>query len=495
MSVDKNFHREIIEMDHSLKERTAKGLFWGGFSSLFQQVIQSVFVIFMGRILFPEDYGLFAITSVFVILANVIQESGFSVALINKKDVSEKDYSSVFWMNLGIGVFLYLLLFFLAPAIAEFYKKPALVNLSRVVFLSFVFSALGIVQNAILMKKMEMKKIAFANLLSLFISNVIGLVLALWGFSYWAVAFQLLSLSAFKTFILWAVNKWRPRFLFDFQSIKQIFPFSSKLLLASLFNQLSLNMYTLLLGKYYNDKVTGDYYQGNKWFSIPYGLVLGISGSTSLPVFAEVNQDPSRQELVFRKMLRFTSFICFPLILGSAFVSKELIIVLMTDRWLNSVPILQLLCITGAFLPITGIYNNVLTSCGHSGMILFLTLLNSILMIVVLLLTVQLGVLKMIIFTGVLYLLNLLITAYITKSKLGLKLRFLFLDVFPFLGISLLVFGIVYLIVSGVENLYWLLSLKIFLSIVLYVLIMKFSGVVVFRESWDFIRSRIKIGK
>jgi len=475
----------------SLKEKTASGLFWSGFGNLFQQVIQLVFAIFMGRILFPDDFGLVAMLSIFTLVATTLQESGFSIALINKQEINRDDYSSVFWVNGGISLLLYALLFFAAPWIADFYRQPLLTDLSRFVFLSFVFNAFGIIQNTVLTKRLEIKKLTFVNLASLLIACSTGLTLALLGFAYWAIAAQMVVLSFSKTLILWAVSSWRPALCMKKSPLQSMFTFSIKLLISTLCSHLSNGMYSLLLGKCYDEKQTGYYSQAYRWFSIPLGIVIGIVSSISLPVLAEVNNNDERQRLVFRKMLRFTAFITFPVILGTAFIAKELILILVTDRWLDSVVILQLLCITGIFLPIVVIYLNLLTSKGHSGVVLSLNAAYCFLMIGVLLLTIRYGIRQMIICNGILYLFNLLFTILATRKYIGLTIRHFIYDVFPFLGITCVVFTMVYLIVHPIENLYFSLGAKIVLSVLFYFLIMQFSKIVIFRESVRFLKTKL----
>ena len=478
-------------MEKPLKERTAKGLFWGGFNSLFQQVIQLVFGIFMARILFPEDFGLVGMLGIFTIFATTLQESGFSIALINRKNIDQDAYSSVFWINTGISLLLYILLFFLSPVIASFFNQPLLTNLARVVFLSFVFNALGIIQNTILTKRLEMRKITIVTLISLLASCSVGLVLALLGFSYWSIAIQMVALSFFRTVILWLMSDWRPSFLFNKKLVREMFSFSSKLLLSTLLFHAATGMYSFLLGKFYDKDQVGFYSQANKWYSIPMGLVLGVINSVVLPVFAEVNDDRERQILVFRKMMRFTSFIAFPIILGFSFIAEELIPILVTIKWAESIPILQLLCITAVFYPITVLYSNLLYSQGYSGIVLVINSIYSVLLILLLLSTISLGIIKMIIFNGFLYLFYILCFILAVKKHIGLKYNYFIKDVFPFLLITLFAFGVAGILVSPLSNLYVILFAKIVISVLIYIVIMKFSKIAIFRESMGFIKQKL----
>ena len=331
--------------EETLKDKTAKGLFWGGISTFFQQIIGMVFGIVIARILSPDDYGLVAMLAIFSAIANTIMDSGFTTALINKKTIRHEDYNAVFWFSAFCGIVIYMILFLAAPLIAQFYNKPVLLNLSRVLFLSFLISSFGIAHNAILFKKLKVKQRGIIDVVAVSVSGGVGLIFALLGFAYWGLAIQLVSQCLVATLLRWYFSGWRPTLSFDLSPI------------------------SVLLGKFYTDTDTGYYSQGNKWMVLGNMTISNMIQGVAQPVLVEVADDKERQKKVFRKMLRFGAFISFPVLLGLAFVAKEFILLTVGEKWLNSVPYLQILTIAYSFSFITNLYWAILFSHGKSNII------------------------------------------------------------------------------------------------------------------------------
>ena len=298
--------------EETLKDKTAKGLFWGGISTFFQQIIGMVFGIVIARILSPDDYGLVAMLAIFSAIANTIMDSGFTTALINKKTIRHEDYNAVFWFSAFCGIVIYMILFLAAPLIAQFYNKPVLLNLSRVLFLSFLISSFGIAHNAILFKKLKVKQRGIIDVVAVSVSGGVGLIFALLGFAYWGLAIQLVSQCLVATLLRWYFSGWRPTLSFDLSPIKEMFGFSSKILFNNILGQVNMNIFSVLLGKFYTDTDTGYYSQGNKWMVLGNMTISNMIQGVAQPVLVEVADDKERQKKVFRKMLRFGAFISFP---------------------------------------------------------------------------------------------------------------------------------------------------------------------------------------
>ena len=478
-------------MEKTLKEKTAKGLFWGGISNILQQLVVLSFGIFIARILYPEDVGLVGLLTIFTLLATTIQEGGFSIALINKKHVNKEEYSSVFWTNVIISSILYLLLFLSAPLIAEYFSEPRLVLLSKVVFLTILFSGFGIVQNTILTKSLEIKKLTIINFISILISSSTGLLLALRGFSYWSIAIQALVLSFSKTMLLWKMSDWKPDFTINIKFIKSIFSFSIKMLLSALVGHISNGMYSVLLGKYGTINQVGFYTQGNRWATIPSGFLCSVIQTVSLPVMAEVKEDKAREYIVFRKMLRFTAFISFPISLGFGFLISEFIPLFVGEKWNGCIPIIRLFCVSGALNSIQAIYNHILTSNGYAKYILYTNIAYSFLLISSLFVSVKYGILPMILSMIIIQSIFFIIAISYTKRKLGFLFINFIKDTAPFLIITLSIFGIITLLLQGLENLWLIFILKIIISVTGYILIMTLFNVTIFNESLSFLKQKI----
>ena len=330
--------------NQSLKEKTAKGLFWGGFSNGIQQLLTLVFGIFLGRLLTPSDYGMVGMLSIFSLIASSIQESGFTAALVTRKEVTHKDYNAVFWFNISISLCLYLVLFLCAPLIADFYKTPELKSLARYAFTGFVIASLGISHSAYLQRNLMIKQRSLSMVIGVTISGIAGVTLAYLGFSYWGYATQGIVYVAVNTACNWYFSSWRPTFEFNLAPIKQMFGFSGKLLITNIFNHINNNLFSVILGKFYTEKEVGYYNQANKWCTMGQSFISGMINGVAQPVLTKVSDDLERQKRVFRKMLRFTAFVSFPAMLGLSIISQELITIAITDKWHSSISIWSAIC-------------------------------------------------------------------------------------------------------------------------------------------------------
>ena len=480
--------------EQSLKEKTAKGLFWGGVSSGAQQLIGALFGIFFARLLSREDYGLVGMLAIFTGVVAVLQNSGFISALINKKDAGHKDYNAVFWFSTAVGILSYVVLFLCAPLIANFFHAEELKNASRVLFLWFLVGGLCTSHNAILSKKMMVKERANIMIISLLLSNTVGLTLALLGFAYWALILQTVLHYVIGTALTWHYVKWRPTFSFDIQPLKEMFPFSCKVLITGLFSVMNANIFSVLLGRFYTKSELGDYTQGNKWAFLGYTFINNSLTGIVHPVLAEVSDDRDRLRNVFRKMVRFVSFVSFPCMLGLAFIAKEFIVVTVSDKWLPSVPIMQLLCIWGAFIPIVSLYSYLFISKGKSDINMWSSVAIGLLQLLIAWLMLPHGILHMVLAYVSTNILSLFVLHAWVRQQIGYRFLDLLKDILPFILITLLVLSGTYFATQSVTNLYLLLSLKIVLAASLYVLILKVIKVSIFKESIEYLLKR-KNGK
>ena len=473
--------------EETLKDKTAKGLFWGGISNGLQQILSLLFGIFLSRILDAEDYGLVGLLAIFTGIAGSLQESGFSAALTNKLNIRHDDYNSVFWFNIVTGVVLYIILFFSAPLIALFFEQPKLLWVSRIVFLSFLFGCFGTAQAAYLFKNLMVKERAKIDIFALLLSNIVALIMALKGLAYWGIAVQNALYMGIGTFFRWYYSPWRPTFSFTIKPLKEMFPFSSKLLLTHLFGQVSTNVFSLLLGKFYTVQQVGYYSQGYKWMNMGGGLISGMITSVAQPVFAQVTSEKERQVQVLRKMIRFTAFISFPLMFGMALVAKELILITVTDKWLASVPILQILCVWGAFSPICELYKNIVISRGNSKIFLYANIIFGIFQLLLLVVMLPYGILWMVIAYVVAYMGWLLSWHYFANRLIGIKFFDVVKDIVPYLIITFAVLGGSFLVTYKLDNIYVSFILKILISVFLYIFIMWSVKSVIFRESVNYL--------
>ena len=266
--------------DTSLKEKTAKGLFWGGFSNGIQQLLNLGFGIVLARLLDASDYGMVGMLTIFSAIAAALQEGGFISALTNRKETLHKDYNAVFWFSLMCSTTIYILLFFAAPLIADFYDTPELIPLSRLSFLGFVISSMSIAPRAYLFKNLRIKDTTVISISSLIVSGIVGITLAANGFAYWGIALQSISFITVMTILNFYFSHWRPRFRFDFTPIKEMIGFSSKIIITNIFTIINNNLFSVLLGKFYSEREVGNFTQANKWNGMGHtrhaGIELGI---------------------------------------------------------------------------------------------------------------------------------------------------------------------------------------------------------------------------
>ena len=364
--------------EQSLKDKTAKGLFWGGVSNGVQQLLNLLFGIFLARLLTPADYGMVGMLTVFSALASILQEGGFISALTNRKKTEHKDYNAVFWFSLLMGTSLYTLLYICAPLIADFYQQPQLTSLARLSFLSFLISSTNVAPRAFLFKQLRTKENAIISFCSLTISGIIGIVLAYKGFSYWGIAIQTIAFTTGTTILSYYFSGWKPSLHIDFTPIKEMIGYSSKLIVTHTFQIINNNLFSILLGKFYNEKEVGYFNQANKWSTMGYTTINGMLTSVAQPVLSTLSDDKERQLNALRKMLRFTAFVSFPAMFGLSFTSQELIVLAVTDKWLPSANIMQILCIGGAFIPFSGLFSQLMLSRGHSSIYMWNTIALSL---------------------------------------------------------------------------------------------------------------------
>lgn len=469
-------------MGDSLKNKTAQGLFWGLINNGTQQLLNLLFGIFLARLLEPSDYGMVGMLSIFSLIAGTIQESGFISALAKKREIINKDYNAVFWFSVIVSFILYISFFLLSPYIAKFYNNPDLELLARCSFISFFIASFGTASSASLFRNMMVKHKTYATFVALFFSGIIGVSLAFKGFSYWGIIIQNLIYVSIYTLLIFYFAPWKPSLNIDFSPIKEMIGFSSKLLLTNIFIHLNNNIFSIVLGRYYTENEVGQYNQANKWNYMGYSLISGMVGSVALPMFSQISDDTERQRRAFRKMLRFTSFISFPAMFGLALIAPEMITILITDKWLPSALILQVLAVGGAFLPIVNLYSNLLMSKGKSDIYLWNTVVLGLLQLTLVLLLYPYGIAVMIKAYVALNVLWLLVWHYFLFKEIQLPLIHALKDIGAFAVIAFFVMLATWYLTKSIENIYILIIAKVLIASLLYVMVMWLSRSVTFKE-------------
>ena len=477
-----------MKSEESLKEKTAKGLFWGGMNNGVQQLLGLAFGIILGRLLDPSDYGMTAMLAVFSVIANELQSSGFKTALINLKEPQHEDYNAVFWFNILAGVFIYVVLWFCAPLIADYYHQPKLIPLSRYVFLGFVFSSFGMAQSAYLTKQMQIKQIAKCGMTATLTSSIVSVILAALGFGYWALATQYLMYIAVNTLLLWSFSPWRPTFTFNFEPIRRLFPFSFKIMLSAIFTQVNNQIMNLLLGRYYGETNTGHYNQAYQWSSKGFLLVQNMLKQVDQTVLVGLHDEQERQLAVLRKMVRFTAFLAFPLLFGLGLVSHEFIILAIGEKWTFSASLLPYLCLCGAFMPLSALLTDAIISHKRSDIYLWNTLVLGILEVGLMVGLWRQGILTMVIVYTLLNIIWVFVWQFFVKRQMTYRLLDFLKDIVPFALAAAGVMIVTGFVTQGITNLWLLLLCRVAMAAILYYAVMRLAGTVILQECLTFLK-------
>lgn len=478
--------------EENLKQKTASGLLWGGIGSGGMQLLNLLFGIVLSRILTPADYGIIGALTVFSAVAGIFSESGFTLAIVNKKSVSDADYSSVFWFNLIVGGALYMAMFFLAVPIARFYGQPEMVALARFLFLSFFIGATATAPSAYLFRNLQNKRRSTIWLVSLAISGVTGVCCALSGMAYWGIAIQTVTYSTCVATLTWLSVKWRPSFSISMAAIRELLPFSVKQIAVSIFTHFNNNFFAVLLGRFYGMTTTGYYTQGNKWTTMGYSTLSGMINSVGQPVIRHTVDEPERLLRVFRKLLRFTAFLSFPAMFGLAIIANELIIISVTDKWLAAASIMQILCIGGAFLPLSTLFGNLFNSIGRPGIYMWNTIVLGCCQLAAMVMSYRYGLTVMLITYTTINIVWIFVWQRFATRHAGLRLIDMLSDILPYLVAAASVMAITWFVTAGIGNIYLALMLKVIIAGGLYCLIMWGGKSVIFREAVQFIAQRLK---
>lgn len=477
-------------MEGGLKEKTAKGLLWGALNSGSTQLLNLIFGIFLGRLITPAEYGIVGVLSIFTLIAGNLQSSGFTQALVNLKAPRNEDYTAVFWFNTLTSFVLYALLFLSAPLIARFFHQPCLVEVSRFVFLSFVISSFGIAHNAYMTKNMMNRELAIIGAIALLCSGGVATFLAFYGFSYWSLAWQQIIYITVLNIGRYYYTPWRPSWHFTFEPVRKMFGFSVKILITNIINTLSNNILTLLFGRLYPIKAVGDYSQAYKWNTMASAFVANAVGQVAQPVLASVKEEQGRSVRVFRKMLRFTAFLSFPAMFGLAIISNEFILLTIGKRWIDAVPLLQMLCIGGAFVPFYTLYQNVAISNGRSDIYMFCNIAQIVLQLVIIGFFYHLGINTMVMVYTLFTIAWLFVWQWTARRIIGLRFWEVIKDVMPTLCIALFVMATTYFVTLSLHHLLLLLICRILIAALLYAAIMKLLHVEMMDELLLFVKKR-----
>lgn len=477
-------------MSETLKEKTARGLLWGGFSNGMQQLLGLVFGIILARKLSQTDYGLVGMLAIFSAVAACMQEGGFIAALNRKKEVTQRDYNAVFWMSFLTSICFYLLFFFTAPLIARFYGEPRLTALARYSFLSFLCISFSIAPRAYIFRNMMVRQSSIINIVAVLLSGVVGVVMAYMGYAYWGLATQTIVFTLTVSILNYWFSGWRPTIHIDLKPIREIIGFSSRLIVTNILTAANTNILSVLLGRYYTAPQVGDFTQANKWNTMGHSLITNMLYSIAQPVFAKTDDDRQRQKQVFRKLLRFTAFVSFPLMLCLALVAEDFIVVLITEKWLTSAQLLRWLCIAGACVPISYLFSNLLISRGHSSTYMWCSLTFFTAQLLAVGLCVPYGIERMVQAYATLIILWVAVWYFFAHREIGLRIVEAVSDIAPYLLLSVAIVLAVHFATAQIDNRLVGLVVKVVAVLAAYCASLWLLGSTIFHEAITFITKK-----
>lgn len=487
-----------------LKLRTARTLKWNVIDRVSSQVLYAVTGIVLANVLSQEDFGLVGAVMVFQAFASLFVDSGFSSALIQYKNPSRLDYSTVLWFNIIMATIIYLLLFLGAPLIAEWFQGDArLIPLSRVMFISFIINATAIVQTNRLMKQMNVKMIAVSNSIGLIISAAVGIYLALTGYGAWAIVWQTLTLGIVKSLILWTTNRWTPLWQFSADSIRRFFKVGIGVATSSFLNTIFLNVYSFIIGNQIGLCSLGYYTQADKWSKMGITSLTQTLTSSFLPVLSQVQDDFERLCRAIRKMNRFTAYILFPSIGCLIIMATPIFRLLFGTKWDPSIILFQILLLRGIFTVLTSLYNNYILALGRARLLVYMEIVKDATALIAIAITLPyildtttsgLSRSMEILLWGQLaasvitYIITLITTAHITSISMWSYIR----DNIPYAAVTTLITIPLIILSCFIHSPALLLLAQIGSAIFLYVFINRLMNSQIQREAIDYFMHRFR---
>lgn len=423
-------------MTASLRQRTLSGMIWSSIQRFGSLGISFISSLVLARLLTPEDYGAIGVLTIFIALSNTFIDGGFGSALVQKKDPTQEDYSSIFYWNIVLAIILYCILFFLAPVISLFYKMPILSDVLRVQGIILLINALQIIQNNQLNKQLKFKPLSIINISASIVSVMVGIILAYCGFGVWSLVVQQLLNGIICAILLWIYNKWVPSFVFNLNSFKELFNFGGFMLLSNLLTTLCNNIQGLIIGRVFSVRDMGFYTKARGLEEIPSMSISNIVSQVTFPVFSELQEDKQKLKRALADIVTSLAFICFPLMVLLIVIAEPLIIFLFSDRWVESIPYFQILCVAGIAISLQGINYNVVAAIGKSKVLFKWTIIKRVIGLCCIFIGLLFGMngllWGMVVGSYIIYIVNV----FVASKYIGYSLKNQFVDIFPILVLS-----------------------------------------------------------
>jgi len=457
----------------SLKKQTFSGLIWTFTDVFLLRGASFAATIALARLIGPSDFGLIGMITVFIAIGACLIESGLSASLIRDKNAGDKDYSTVFYLNVGTSFLVYIILFLCAPFISDFYKVPLLTTIIRLYCLNFITIALSAVQVALLNKNMQFKKLMHLNLPGTLIGVTVGIIMGYQGYGVYSIIWMYLITQAIQTILLWIFSDWKPSFVFSVESMKHHYKFGYKLLLSGLLDTVFKNIYNILIGRFYPVKFLGYYDRAYTLSEYPVTTISGIVGKVSYPLMAQIQDQTEKVSRVYKQMIQITFFVVCPLMIGAAAISEPLFLLFLGKEWLQAAVFFKIICLASILYPIHAFNITVLKVYGRSDLFLKLEVIKKVIAVVGVIAAFQLGIYGLIWSSVVLSFISLIINTHYSSGMINYTTKNQLLDMLPVLVISAIMYYAMTLLlhILVLNSLYLQIVLPTIVGFFVYILI------------------------
>lgn len=483
-------------MDNSLKDKTIAGMTWSAVGKVGTLTINFLSNLVLTRLLMPEDFGSIAMLAIFIAVSNVFIQGGLGAALVQKKNPTETDFSTVFFWNLALAVVFYALLFFLAPAISRYYGLPQLKSLLRVQGVVLLIQSLAITQYTQLQKQMNFKVLAIRNMLAAASGTLVGIILAFKGFGAWSLVASAIVAAIVNVILMWKMSPWRPTWTFSFSSLGQLFSFGGLILLSSLVETLYNNLQELIIGKRFSSGSLGYFSQAKKLEEIPATGLSSIVNDVTFPAFSSLQDDREKLISGMRKSSQALAFVNFPMMILLIIVAKPLIVMLYGVKWEPSVPYFQILCLSGLIYTLNTLNTNVVKSLGKGRTFFLLQILKRVIGIAMIIFGVRYGIYGLLYAVAAVAYVNYVISAAANKKIINYGLFKQLGDVFPIFAVSILTGSLTYCIGLILNiNIFAMMFIQLIFFVTLYLILSRFLKIESYRLYMDIILKLLKKNK
>ncbi len=455
--------------ENSLKQKTKRALYWKFAEQFSNYGIQFIIGIIMARLLSPSDYGITALPAVFMAIAGVFTSAGFSDALVRKPELEEEDLSTTFFYSMGVGFLCYIILFFASPWIAVFYNTPVLKPLMRVTALSFLISPIGIPQNVLLKRKLDFKTPAKISVVVKILSGVVGISLAYNGYGVWALVLSDLFSTVSVLIITLSVVRWYPKTGWSKESFSYLWGFGNKMMLSALLDNIYKNITPIIVGKYFSTADLGVYNRARQYAALPSHQIHSVVREVSFPVLSKIQNDTERLIIHYRKMIKVSAFVVFPIMMLMSALAKPLIIIIITEKWIDCVILLQLICFSMMWYPVHALNLNILTVCGRTDLFLKLEIVKKIWGLLVLCCSLPFGLVALCAAGIASSIVSVYINTWYTGKFYGFGFKEQMKDLLPIICLGLLMFVAVLGITFLIPNLFLQILAGTAVGVIIYV--------------------------